>query len=663
MDQASYGQKPTTGAPMNGRSPIAVKIDNLIRSKLRVSNPYDPAEIADGLTRFYKSAAELTRLENAGLPFYQVQVVQPPRAETTGPSNFELQQARSDVGTDLSQLLQNQLLKDIVPELRGWQSAIDNIVADGAEAAPLSLDPRMRDRGFQARRLLGDYARVARFVGALTPSLNDNFRALARSLDEAASVLIVLMGDALANVGFSGGRFLLQAQASDLQDRRDAVLYGLRNLVGSTQMAYGPGEDDWPRGLQAYQQFINRLDATGNSDLRALFVEANLAKLMDDLISRVNVMSADGLRALGSTAVLQVQPMRRLIRLGNRIVDPQSPQLAAFLVALRLFVEAFEFAPSGYRLIQIARPSIVSYGLYGANGPDAPSLRLQQLVIARGRLAVQLDCFLPCQCSADQVRCQVILDKLLYDIDRAIDALSLGTDPNGNGDAETRAFAYGLIIETFLLNTNNVPPDNDNILTAIGSGQTRVVNTRKADSPPPGSTEDVYLTNLGTDLANLRTAYTSQANNPFFQCVAPNPSLTTAAAQAIQGALMDAYRAVFLPSIGMPPNQIPTTPTLIPPATLTSSAFPPSPLGNAILQELCMQEDAESQWNNLLQTMAPSCFPEAGLVNATTLLVQLTRGIRTLPPCGPVDVTIPADVATSLAGFVYRENSEGGRGP
>ena len=144
-----------------------------------------------------------------------------------------------------------------MPELRGWQSAIDNIIADGAEAAPLALDPRMRDRGFQARRLLGDYARVARFVGALTPSLNDNFRALGRSLDEVSSVLMVLMGDAIANIGFSGGRFLLQAQASDLQDRRDAVLVALRNLIGSTQVSLRPG--DWPRGLQAYQQFINRL--------------------------------------------------------------------------------------------------------------------------------------------------------------------------------------------------------------------------------------------------------------------------------------------------------------------------------------------------------------------------------------------------------------------
>jgi hypothetical protein len=94
-----YGQQSPNGAPTNGRSPIAVKLDNLIRSKLRVSNPYDPMEIADGLTRVYKGAAERTRVEEAGLPFYQVQVVRPPRAETAGPSRWELDQARSDVAT------------------------------------------------------------------------------------------------------------------------------------------------------------------------------------------------------------------------------------------------------------------------------------------------------------------------------------------------------------------------------------------------------------------------------------------------------------------------------------------------------------------------------------------------------------------------------------
>jgi hypothetical protein len=34
-----YGQPPTDASVPSSRSPIAVKLDNLIRSKLRVSNP------------------------------------------------------------------------------------------------------------------------------------------------------------------------------------------------------------------------------------------------------------------------------------------------------------------------------------------------------------------------------------------------------------------------------------------------------------------------------------------------------------------------------------------------------------------------------------------------------------------------------------------------
>ena len=638
-----YGQPPTGASVPASRSPIAVKLDNLIRSRLRVSNPYDPIEVADGLTRFFRGAAERTRIEEAGLPFYQVQVVQPPRPETAGPSRFELDQARSDVATDLTQLLQNQLLKDIVPELRGWQSAIDNIIADGSEAAPLSLDPRMRDRGFQARRLLGDYARVARFVGALTPSLNDNFRALARSLDEVSAVFMVLMGDAIANIGFSGGRFLLQAQASDLQDRRDAVLVALRNLIGSTQVSLD--QETWPRGLQAYQQFINRLDATGNSDLRALFQEANLAKLMDDLIARVNVMSADGLRALGSTAVLQVQPIRRLIQLGNRLVDPQSPPLAAFLLALQLFVEAFQFSASGYRLIQIARPSIVNYGLYGVSGPDDTTLRLQQLVIARGSFAVQLDCFLPCQCSADQIRCQIILDKLLYDIDRAIDALSLGIDPNGQGDAETRALAYGLIIETLLL-----APGVDNGLEQMISAL------------PPGSRRRDLLQRIRTAFnSGLFDGLHPNTINCLFN-VAPgsaggpatfsNADLGTSLIRALQALLPNTSWAVVGPVAAN--GAVVNLPGALTPLRTGSQ--------DTIVRELCMQEDAEDQWLNLLLTLAPTCFRTTQLERDTTTLVQAARETHSLPECEPVNITIPPDVATSLAGLVFREHSEGGRG-
>jgi hypothetical protein len=59
--------------------------------------------------------------------------------------------------------------------------------------------------------------------------------------------------------------------------------------------------------------------------------------------------------------------------------------------------------------------------------------------------------------------------------------------------------------------------------------------------------------------------------------------------------------------------------------------------------------------------MAPTCFQTTQLALDTTTLVEAARAAHALAPCRDVDITIPPDVATSLAGFVFREHSEGGR--
>ena len=81
-----------------------------------------------------------------------------------------------------------------------------------------------------------------------------------------------------------------------------------------------------------------------------------------------------------------------------------------------------------------------------------PTRRLIELVVARGRLAELLDCYLGCSCCEEPAICQVLLDKLLYDTDRAIDLYALGADPVGDSEPEWRAAAYGLLIDTFLAN-------------------------------------------------------------------------------------------------------------------------------------------------------------------------------------------------------------------
>jgi hypothetical protein len=462
-----YGQSPTDGSVPSVHSPVAVKADNLIRRFLRVSNPNDPKEIADGLLRLYPGAAQQQQLEEAGLPFYRVQTVDVRGPQNGAPATVELVQARSDTGRDLDSLLQKAVLKDIQPELRGWQSAIDGIVADASQTARFPLDPRQRDRTYASRRLLGDYARVARFVGAMTPYLNADYRNLAKSLDEVASVLLVTMGDAIANIGFGGGRFLLQAPASELQERREAVLAALRNLNGSVQASYDQGT--WPWGLDGLRRVLSQLDANGHSDLRAFFQENTVARIMDDLIARASTPGADGLRALGSTAALSLQQLRRLVFVAQTI-DADSPPLVAYLDALLLFIEGFAQGASGSRLLYIARPPIVFYGLYGIGGPDTATQILIDLVIARGALADLIDCILECSCTQDDIFWQILLDKVLYDLDRAIDYFSLGSDPFGQGEPENRARTFGLIIE-YLLNSLGVPPVPTPLPNPRGGGE------------------------------------------------------------------------------------------------------------------------------------------------------------------------------------------------
>jgi hypothetical protein len=512
------------------------------------------------------------------------------------PATVEATQARSDVDRDLDSLLHNAVLKDIQPELRGWQSAIDGIIADANQTARFALDPRQRDRTYASRRLLGDYARVARFVGAMTPSLNSDYRSLAKSLDEVANVLLVTMGDAIANIGFGGGRFLLQAPASELQERREAVLAALRNLNGSVQTSYN--QSTWPWGLDALRRILTRLDANGHSDLRTLFQENTVAQIMDDLIARASTPGAAGLRALGSTAPFSLQQLRRLVSVSQN-VDPESPPLAAYLDAIMLFTEGFRQGSSGSRLLFIARPPIVFYGLYGIGGPDDATRILIQLVTARGLLADLVDCILECACSPSDITWQIILDKVLYDVDRAIDYFSLGSDPQGLREPEWRARAYGYIIHYLLANPDNLAIFNPN----------RMPNPR-----PP-------------------------LPNPL---VLPDPFVMPPPAPPVN-LLRDSLTAIRNLLIGVPP------------ALLFDITMQP-----VMNSELCMQDDAEQQWESLLQTLAPSCHRPSDLLNAVQQILTQTRirfGLG--EPCVEPDVTIPPTIETSLAGRVFGRFSEG----
>lgn len=447
---------PAGGGRSGPPSKAQLALDNLLRRELRVGDPRNPQQVAKALLERYQSQprARGIQSEAEGLPFVNVAPRLAPAAPDNTATSIDLKQALSDVDKDLDNLNRNNLLKDIDAELGGWSDGIRNAAQEGVNAARFGIDPRNRDCAFGIRRTLGDYARLARLVGSLNPSATYEFRSLAQSIDEVCAVILVMLGESMANNGFAGGRFLLQAPFTEMQSRRDACIHSLQNLLGA--LSYQSSQNDWPRGIDAYRRLFDGLEAQGQGDLRALMTETELTRVLDDLVRRAAHGSADGLRALGSTAQIELNRVHRLINFGYQLVDPESPPLTSFLEALRLFADGFGHS-GGSRLLRVARPPIVFYGLYGLEEEHPADRRIVNLTIGRGRLASQIDCLARCAC--DDINCQVMLDKILYDVDRAIDLYAVGSIDLGL--PEIRASAYGYLIQAFLDLRDVVPPRPD----------------------------------------------------------------------------------------------------------------------------------------------------------------------------------------------------------
>ena len=438
---------PTPLLQPSGSNAAAQALDNLIRRELRVGDPSDPRQVAQALMTRYGSTPAARSLVNEakGLPFLQTAALTPAPVAAATATSLDLQQAKADIEADLGELLGSNQLKDITPELEGWAQAIRAAVAEGERSAGLGIDTRQRDKTFGVRRQLGDYARAARLVGSFNARSRAEFRSLAQSLDEASAVLLVMMGESIANTGIAGGRYLLQVPYTELQSRREAVLYALRNLNGAAQSSYGPNE--WPRGIDAYRQLFRALEAQGQGDLRSLLTEAEMSRVMDELIDRAGHGVA-GLRALGATAQIDLQRFQRLIAtIAWSASDPESPALTALHEALQLFIDGFQ-STGGIRLVHIARPTILMYGLYGGEDATMAEERLQALLRRRGSLAVKLDCLGACDGGLKALQTQVLLDKALYDVDRAIDLYAVGDSERGA--PELRAAAYGQVMVSIL---------------------------------------------------------------------------------------------------------------------------------------------------------------------------------------------------------------------
>jgi hypothetical protein len=536
-------------------------LDNLLRRELKVGDPSDPRQIAQALSERYQSDARAQAIEGEarGMPFLRTAVI--PAAVPAAPTatSVDLDQARRDVAQDLGTLVADSLTKDIRPELEGWAQVIHRSIDEGVAAARYGLDPHQRDKAFAMRRQLGDYARLARLVGVLTPALNRAFRNLAQSIDEACSVMLVLMGESMANVGFSGGRFLLQAPYSELQARRDAVLNALRQLDGVAAMVGQGGS--WPRGLRAYRQLSTVLEARGQGDLRSLMNEAELSRSMDELIQLAGGNSVNGIRAIGATAWAPLARLNRFVQTTIRQVAPASPELATFHEALQLFIDGFVPA-GGFRLLRIARPSVLNYGLYGPAAIRKAELRLMALVNHRGSLARELDCLTECACEDKVVHAQIVLDKILYDVDRAIDLYCVGDADLGL--PEVRAAAFSHMID---------------FLVAPAGWQAAIspLPGYLGGNPPP--LQNLVTGALGAELVSLRDLLRPQG--------VVNPA---------NSQVWDTSEATYNTACAQNQAWLGGAPTTL-------------RFAQVLHDELCLQRDGDQAWRPVIEQMTDGCVP------------------------------------------------------
>ncbi len=428
------------------RSAATIAVDNFLRKALRVSDPRDPAQVATALLVRYPEEAERDRRERAGLPYSSIPDYPAP-ASGGGASSIELLQAQDDLERDLQTLATSSQLKDIRVELTGWGRAVRQIASDGLAAARLALDTVNQDRALAARRQLSEYARLGRYVGALTDGSSLNFRRFAGSCDMLAGLILVAIGEGLATSGVTRSTKIVRAAAGELQSRRNAVMGALRGLNGAADIFLH--HEEYPRGMTAFGLLQKRLDDGGEKDLRSLLDEATLSGAMERLIDLSTGASVDGLRELSTASALLVRSLQRLIELANSIATDEdegldAPSLATFAAALQLFIDAFAGKDSS-RLLLIARPSIIVGGLYGIGADDGARMLLR-LTSARGTIAGMVEGFAGCGCDDEAVRTQVALDYVLFLLDRAIDLYAVGSSNGEFGRAEKRAAMVGLVL-------------------------------------------------------------------------------------------------------------------------------------------------------------------------------------------------------------------------
>lgn len=213
----------------------------------------------------------------------------------------------------------------------------------------------------------------------------------------------------------------------------------------------------------------------------------------------------------------------------------------------------------------------------------------------------------------DRIKIQLLLDKVLYDVDRAIDLYALGTAVNP--EPEYRSLAYAYIIQS--LTPNSLVNVFRRTQGASGSEQAQAqaqlqqsaldTNAVLRALFTPDSVQEDYL---NRQLVEVLVSIKETLSHPLLQANTLSVDLERTAA--------------------------------------------PDRLKDFVVQELCIQRDMERSWLDLVRTMASGCLPfrndrTLGVFDVTDWLIR-----RALDLSGGeerdcfVDIDIPPHYEVSL---------------
>jgi hypothetical protein len=429
-------------------------VEMVLRKALKISDPANVEELSRALLVRYGKDAVLIDRERKGLPFSVVLDRAATSAMVAG-KRPEIADAQNDLERVLAEIAKDPTLAEIASEMRGWARAIRAAAADGLSAARFALDPQSSDQAMTARRTLGDYARVSRYAAALASCGSGAFCRLAQACDALGSLILVLLGDGLAEAGVTRSTHIPRVPVSTLRQRRDMVINEL-NLLNRNASGLG-SPDLWPRGTVSLLQVNDQLGTSDAADLRSLLDERYLSRQLDDLLDLAADTTPDGLKALGSVASMSVRRFRRFISAVSGLGTLPSPPLSRFLAALGLFVQGFADSAGGYRLPFLARSPLLVGQASLVGGSDVPTMTLIQIALARSAAAEWIDC-LCCSCDDKDAEKIILFAKMVYDLDRAIDLYAFGTDVSGLGDSEIRADAYSAVVQEIITSVQSTTP-------------------------------------------------------------------------------------------------------------------------------------------------------------------------------------------------------------